>query len=137
MLISTTLIGQNASFDDCSVSPMYPTSEVPPVFISEDLKTYLSKELPEDYFKQASRSFTVQILIDKSGTPCCRSILNFKDIDTELLKDVINRMPNWTPAKNSDKEINVSTTLFLNIKKGKLKKVTLMNGANKVDKQNK
>lgn len=134
MLISTTLIGQNASFDDCSVSPMYPTSEVPPVFIAEDLKTYLSQELPKDYFKQASKEFTVQVLIDKNGKPCCLTILNFKDIDTELLKEVINKMPNWTPAKNRGKEINVSTILFLHTKKGKLKKVTLMNGANQVDK---
>jgi Leucine-rich repeat (LRR) protein len=133
ILISSNLIGQNLSFENCSVSPMYPTSDTQPNFISEDLKEYFKKKLPKDYFNKASKKITVQILIDKKGTPCCKSILNYKNIDTELLKEIINEMPDWIPAKNRGKEINISTIIQLQTKKGQLKKVTLVGGENKVE----
>ena len=103
---------------------MYLISDTAPEFTSVDFKEYFLKELPKEYFNDASNLITVQILIDKNGNPCCMSIFNSDDIDAELLKTTINQMPKWMPAKHNGKEINISTTIQLEINKGQLSKVT-------------
>ena len=124
MFISSTLIGQNVSSYNCFVGQMYLTSDTAPEFTSEGLKEYFLKELPEAFFKEASKLITVQIYIDKNGNPCCKAIFNSDDIDSELLKTAINQMPKWMPAKHNGKEINIQTTIQLEISKGQLSKVT-------------
>lgn len=61
----------------------------------------------------------VQIFIDTSGTPCLASSENFTNVSNKNLKDAINSMSKWTPAKTYGIPRIVSVSLELVFKNGK------------------
>lgn len=128
LIIQFNVKSQNIHFEECYVNPMYPMSQTPVTFEHASFKDYLLEKLPSDFFKKVRKDITIQLLIDKDGKVCCNAILNYGKIDTEVLKNCINEMPDWIPAYNGEKAINVSTIFKLQIKKGILKKVEFLAG---------
>lgn len=132
-IASTNLVAQAINFDDCSVSPMFVTWDTPASFTSTDLKEYFNKALPKDYFKGESKKITLQILIDKQGKACCKSILNGETLNPGPLKQAVNQMPSWTPAVFRGNSINVSCITILDIEDGQLVKVKTVDESAKLN----
>jgi hypothetical protein len=63
----------------------------------------------------------IGILIYPDGKTCCHSFGNFTktELNPEKIKEVINKMPNWIPAKQNEKEITYLKNQIFTIKKGK------------------
>jgi hypothetical protein len=135
LMIGTQIQAQNVYFDECSVSPMYPTYDISPNYPHQDVNEYFKSLIPENYFKGEKSPISIQILIDKSGKPCCKSILNVSKIDGLTLQRAINDMNNWNPAISSEKEINVSIVARIYFKKGEFKKMEFLDATNEIKKE--
>lgn len=131
LIASSNLVAQAISFEDCSVSPMFMTWDTPASFASGDLKEYFNEVLPIDYFKSVSKKITIQILVDKQGKACCKSIFNCETLSPDYLKEAIYRMPSWTPAVFRGNNVNVSTIVKLEIENGLLIKATNLSESSK------
>ncbi|MBK8634747.1 MAG: leucine-rich repeat domain-containing protein [Saprospiraceae bacterium] len=134
LIIGIQTQAQNITFDDCSVSPMYPTYDLAPNYPHEDLNEYFKSQLPEHYFKGENSPISVQLLIDKTGKICCKTILNVIKVDGIAFQKAITNIKDWTPAKSHEKEINVSVVAQIHFKEGQFRKIEFLDASNKISK---
>ena len=132
MLIGIQVQAQNIYFNECSLSPMYPTYDIGPNYPHEDVNDYFKSSIPDKYFEGEKSPISIQILIDKSGKPCCKSILNLSKIDGIAIQKAINEMSNWNPAISRQKEINVSIVANIYFKKGEFKRIEFLDATNEI-----
>ena len=97
--------------------------EVHPKFGKDttDLQNYFVRS-----FKRISYSFDAKILIfiniDSAGSPCCTQILKSLDgvVDFQKIKEIVDRMPKWTSAKQNGHDVNSSVSVQLSYTQLKL-----------------
>lgn len=137
LLITTcTINAQNIYFDECTVSPMYPSYEIGPNYHHKDLNEYFKGKFPINHFKGEKSPLSLQILIDKSGKSCLKTVLNVNKIDGSIIKKAVNSMDLWIPAKSGDEEINVSLLAKIYFKKGHFEKIVFLDATNELSTSN-
>jgi len=107
LIFGLKLQAQNIYFDECSVSPMYPTYDIGPNYPHQEVNEYFKSQLPEKYFEGEKSPISVPI----------------------------NDMNNWNPAISREKEINVSILARFHFKKGDFKKVEFLDATNEIKKE--
>lgn len=83
---------------------------------------YLMESINQKHLVKLDGVINIQIIVDTLGNPCCKSILNNSNIRTNKLKlvQIINSMPNWSPAIQEGKKVNSSIQMALIFKDSKL-----------------
>jgi len=63
----------------------------------------------------------IGILIDITGKTCCYSLLNSTGtvLDNDMMKELVNQMPDWDPAKVNKRNVKFLKQQIFYIKKGK------------------
>lgn len=114
----TNALGQ--TFDDCKVHGfLFIKVEQAPKF-NGSLQEYFEKEL-KDKNHNFNGTIQLQILIDNSGKACCMNIKNNNsDISSLEIKDIINKMPDWTSAKQNNQNVSYAVAILLIFKESKL-----------------
>jgi hypothetical protein len=99
------------TFSDCNVKgPLFVSAEQVPTFNSS-LQEYFGNEL-KDIFQVFTGSIQLQILVDTVGKPCCLSVSNSPSSSSSIkIKDAVNKMTGWSPAKQNDHSVNFSVML--------------------------
>lgn len=105
----TNAYGQ--TFSDCSVrGPLFTRVEQASTF-NGSLEEYFENEL-KGLSQDLNGMIQLQILIDTSGKACCMSVNNtFSDVSSAKIKDAVNKMTGWTPAKQNNHSVNFSVVL--------------------------
>lgn len=118
LLSFTNTFGQ--TFDNCKPEGyLFIRVEEAPKF-NGSLQEYFEKEL-KGKFQDFNGSIQLQILIDNSGKACCMSIRNNSSgISSMEIKDVINKMPDWTSAKQNNRHVSYAVAIQLTFKNSKL-----------------
>ncbi|OFX87837.1 MAG: hypothetical protein A2W99_16105 [Bacteroidetes bacterium GWF2_33_16] len=113
------------NFDDCSGEIFYIKVEEEPQFdnLGEDLYTYLNNAF-ENYklFDKANGKIWISIIINEKGKACCKSFGNKtnKEVDSGIVREIINNMPNWKPAKQAGEIVVFLNNLILTVENGKI-----------------
>jgi|GEM_PF-2416425 len=117
-LTYTSIFGQ--SFSDCNIQgPVFIKIEEASKF-SGSLQVYFENEF-KDMYQATNGTILLQILIDTSGRVCCGSIENkTSNISSIKIKDVVNKMTGWLPAKTNNHLVNFAVTLLITFKDSKL-----------------
>jgi hypothetical protein len=105
----TKIFGQ--TFSDCSVQgPLFVTAEQAPKF-NGSLQEYFENEL-KDILQDFTGSIQLQILIDTGGKPCCLSVNSSPSSPSSIkIKNLVNKMTGWSPAKQNDHSVNFSVLI--------------------------
>ena len=114
----TNVFGQ--TFSDCNVQgPLFVRVEQASTF-NGSLQEYFESEL-KGTFQDFKGTIQLQILIDINGKACCMSIgNNYSGISSTKIKDVINKMTGWTPAKQNGNSVNFFAVLQITFNNSKL-----------------
>ena len=113
------------NFDDCSDKMFFVTAEENPKFENsgKDIYDYLNiKFRKSKLMKKVNGKILIGIIILEDGEACCKSFVNKtgKEIDSSKIKEIINAMPDWQPARNEGKAIPFLYNLILNVENGKI-----------------
>lgn len=123
--------GQKLTFNSCNLAP----------FVIDDgklglafkykggLSRYFNKAL-QFQKTQISGKIFLQLLIDKNGKACCRSVfsttgMTINQLNSLKLDSIISRMPKWIPGKMDDENWNVSVMLLLKKEKNELDNIRI------------
>ena len=114
----TNVFGQ--TFSDCNVEePLFVRVEQASAF-NGSLQKYFESEL-NGTLQDFKGTIQLQILIDISGKACCKSIgNNYSGISSGKIKDIINKMPGWTPARQNGNSVNFLAILLITFNNLKL-----------------
>lgn len=114
----SNVFGQTLS--DCNVQgPMFVKVEQASTF-NGSLQEYFENEL-KGTFQDFNGTIQVQILIDTSGKACCMGVSNnTSGISSKKIRDVVNKMTGWTPAKQNNYSVNFSAMLQITFNNSKL-----------------
>lgn len=112
------------NFIDCKTDQMFVSAEIVPKWNCDTLSLvdYMNKFLQEKNIdKVETGKILIGILIYPDGKTCCHSFTNLTKtvLDAEKFKEIVNKMPNWTPAKQNGKEITFLKQQLLSIRNGK------------------
>jgi hypothetical protein len=111
LIFSTLTHVSGQTFSDCKVNgPLFVSVQQPATF-NGSLQEYFSKEM-----KEISQNFNgpvqLQLLIDTSGKACCMKMTNnSSNVSPATIKDIVNKMPGWTPAKDNGYLVNFAALL--------------------------
>jgi hypothetical protein len=107
-------------FEDCKAPDfMFIRAEQSAQF-DGSLQDYIEGELKGKY-KKLNGSVHLQILIDSSGKVCCMSVQNNSTkIPGTSVRNLINNMPPWVPARQNEHPINFSALIQLIFQKNKI-----------------
>jgi ligand-binding sensor domain-containing protein len=84
------------------------------------LQQYFENEL-KGLFQDLNGIIQLQILIDTSGKACCMSVNNtFSGVSSAKIKDAVNKMTGWIPAKQNNHSVNFSAVLQIIFTNSKL-----------------
>ncbi len=98
---------------------MFVKVEEAPVF-KGSLEEYFEKELA-GMFKDFNGTIHLQILIDTTGKACCMRVSNnTSTISSVEIKDAVNRMTGWSPAKQNNYLVYFAAMLHVTFDKSKL-----------------
>jgi hypothetical protein len=112
LLIFSTFTHVSAqSFSDCHVTgPLFFSVQQSATF-NGSLQEYFAKEL-KDMLQPFNGPIQLQLLIDTNGKACCMKIANNpSNVSATTIKNIVNNMPGWTPAKDNGYLINFSALL--------------------------
>jgi hypothetical protein len=114
----TNVFGQTSS--DCNFQgPLFIRVEQASTF-NGSLQEYFENEF-KGMFQDFNGSIQLQILIDTSGKACCMSVNNnSSSISSVKIKEAVNRMSGWTPAKQNNHSVNFSALLKITFNNSKL-----------------
>jgi hypothetical protein len=120
LLLSTFTDVFGQTFSDCNVQgPLFVRVEQASTF-KGSLQEFFEKEL-SDYFEDFKGTIQVQILIDTSGKACCMSVSNNSSSVLSIkIKDAVNKMTGWTPAKQNNYSVNFSALLQIGFNNSKV-----------------
>ena len=112
------------NFKDCKTDKMFVRAETEPKWNCDtiSLVDYLNKYLQvKNIEKIENGKILIGILIYPDGKTCCHSFTNMTKtvLDEEKFKEIVNKMPSWTPAKQNGKEITFLKQQLLSIRNGK------------------
>ena len=112
------------NFKDCKTDKMFVTAQTEPKWNCDtiSLVDYMNKYLQEKNIQKIENGkILIGILIYPDGKTCCHSFINMTKtvLDAEKFKEIVNKMPNWTPAKQDGKEISYLKQQLLSIRNGK------------------
>lgn len=112
------------NFTDCKTDQMFVQAEVEPKWNNDTigLIDYLNKFISDKNIQQVENGIIViGILIYPDGKTCCHSFSNMTkvELDAEIYREVINKMPNWTAAIQNEEKITFLKQQVLKIKNGK------------------
>jgi len=112
------------NFKDCRTDQMFVAAQTEPKWNCDtiSLVDYMNKYLQEKNIEKIENGkILIGILIYPDGKTCCHSFINMTktDLDAEKFKEIVNKMPNWTPAKQDGKEISYLKQQLLSIRNGK------------------
>lgn len=116
--IFTNVFGQ--TFSDCKVQgPLFVRIEHSSTF-NGSLQEYFEKELAGN-FQDFNGTIHLQILVDTSGKACCMSVSNNVSSASSIkIKDAVNKMTGWAPAKHNNYSVNFSALLQISFNNSKL-----------------
>ena len=105
--------GKKFVFDFCNLGSFCNDCGDPKASYKDDLNIYFRNEFHKDDIKDLNEIILVQVLIDTFGTPCIKSISNYKSerIPKLNFEFIINKMKGWSPAMSNGKAENTSVTL--------------------------
>jgi hypothetical protein len=114
----TNVFGQD--FSDCNVPEnVFISAQKGPGF-NGSLQEYFQRQLT-GVVQDLNGTIYIQILVDSSGKACCQRINNSPSgILSTKLKEIINSMPGWTPAKQNNQPVNFSAVFQFTINNSKL-----------------
>lgn len=112
------------NFKDCPVDQMFVTAETEPEWNCDTISMvdYMNKFLQEKNIEKIENGkIIIGILIYPDGKTCCHSFTNLTKtvLNAEKFKEIVNKMPNWIPAKQNGKEITYLKLQLLSIRNGK------------------
>ena len=112
------------NFKDCKTDQMFVSAEIEPKWNCDTLSLvdYMNKYLDEKNIEKIENGkILIGILIYPDGKTCCHSFTNMTKtvLDAEKFKEIVNKMPNWIPAKQKGKEITYLKQQLLSIRNGK------------------
>ena len=112
------------NFKDCKTDQMFVSAEIVPKWNCDTLSLvdYMNKFLQEKNIEKIENGkILIGILIYPDGKTCCYSFTNLTKtvLDAEKFKEIVNKMPNWTPAKQNGKVITFLKQQLLSIRNGK------------------
>ena len=98
---------------------MFVKVEEAPIF-KGSLQEYFEKELA-GMFTDFIGTIHLQILIDTTGKACCMRVSNNSSaISSVEIKDAVNRMTRWSPAKQNNYLVYFAAMLQITFDKSKL-----------------
>jgi len=112
------------NFKDCKTDQMFVKADTEPKWNCDSIGMieFMNKYIIDENLNKIEEGrILVGILIYPDGKTCCHSFGNFTkaELNPEIIKEVINRMPNWFPAKQNEKEITFLKNQLFTIRKGK------------------
>jgi hypothetical protein len=114
----SSVFGQ--TFSDCNVQgPMFVRVEQASTF-NGSIQEYFENEL-KGLYQDLNGAVQLQILIDTNGKACCMSInSNSSGISSTKIKEAVNKMIGWKPAKQNNHSVNFSVVLQIIFTNSKL-----------------
>jgi len=112
------------NFKDCKTDKMFVSADTEPRWNCDSIGMvdFMNKFIEEKNIEKIEEGkILIGILIYPDGKTCCYSFANLTKttLDAEKFKNIVNKMPNWTSAKQNGKEITyLKQQLFL-IRNGK------------------
>jgi hypothetical protein len=108
------------TYTECKLPPtIYSTAQKAPRF-GASLTAYFDQQL-SGRLKNFEDTIQVVALIDSNGKSCCLRIEhNFTTFSSKKIRDVINGMPVWEPAKMNNRPVNYQLLIDLTCLDGKL-----------------
>ncbi|WP_243348837.1 hypothetical protein [Parabacteroides sp. FAFU027] len=126
MFFSLTIYGQNkpVNFNECNFDGVFMQAQVEPQWNSKKMSLieYLNKTIIDKNLERVKNGrIILGIIVNEQGKTCCHSFLNLtdKELDPAIYKDAVNKMPDWTPGKQSGYAIPFCKTVLLNIRNGR------------------
>ena len=122
-MIATCQVGP-VNFKDCKIDQMFVSADIQPKWNCDTIGMvdFMNKFIEEKNLEKIEDGkILIGILIYPDGKTCCHSFGNFTKvvIAADKIKEVVNKMPNWTPAKQNGKEITFLKQQIFTIKNGK------------------
>jgi hypothetical protein len=123
---SGNLFGQirSITFDDCKNVKYLENADNKPIWkdklkISQYFNKYF-KRYSIHLQKETNGSVYLGIIIFKNGNTCCHTFLNLTNInlDSEVFKMAVNKMPKWKPARQNGKRITYLISQIIRIDNG-------------------
>lgn len=112
------------NFKECKTDQMFVSAETEPKWNCDTISIvdFMNKFIEEKNLEKVrDGKILIGILIYPDGKTCCNSFINFTktELVADRFKDIVNKMPNWKPAKQNGKEITFLKQQVLLIKNGK------------------
>ena len=112
------------NFDDCKPDKMFVQAEKEPKWKCDSISIvdFMNKYLNDKELQNVIQGrVIVGILINEDGKTCCMSIFNLtkSDLNPIAFKEVVNKMPNWTPALQNGKPVTFLKPQVFYIQDGK------------------
>lgn len=113
------------NFKDCKVEQMFVSADTEPKWKCDTISmiAFMNKHIEEKTLDKIENGrILIGILIYPDGKTCCHSFVNLTKVDlkAEAFKEVVNKMPDWTPAKQNGKEITYLKQQLFIIRNGKI-----------------
>ena len=112
------------NFKNCKTDQMFLNADIEPKWNCDTIGMidFMNKYImDENLSKIEEGKILVGILIYPDGKTCCHSFGNFTkvELNPEIIKEVVNEMPNWLPVKQNGKEVTYLKNQVFTIRKGK------------------
>jgi hypothetical protein len=126
--ISTIIHGQiqikPTNFNDCKVDHMFVVADTVPTwnYNTIGMVDYMNKYFDDKNLKKVENGMImIGILILPDGKTCCYTFGNLTKVELNAgkIKEVINNMPNWTPAIQNGQKVTFLKNEIFKIKNGK------------------
>ncbi|MES1160934.1 MAG: two-component regulator propeller domain-containing protein, partial [Bacteroidota bacterium] len=120
VILLTTVNVSAQKFTDCSIQgPLFVRVESAAEF-NGSLQNYFEKEL-QGKLGDFNGIIQLGILIDTSGKACCMNIdNNLSSLPSTDIKDIINKMTRWTPARQNNYAVNFNALINLLVKDSRI-----------------
>lgn len=112
------------NFNDCKPEKMFVEAEKAPTWKCDSMSIveFMNYNLNDKELKNVIQGrVIVGILINENGKTCCMSFFNLtkSDLNPLAFKEVVNKMPNWTPAFQNGKPVTFLKPQVFYIQDGK------------------